>query len=327
MRRLPALLLCLALFAVSCGDDDSTTDAGGPADESTTTSSTTTSAAPEPTNELDPTTPQGELAAARQRWAEQAPDAYRLTIAEVCFCPETVWVHTVVDGEVTDHQPVSDEAFHDPGPRSMETLFDEIDTILAAEYAVFDALYDPETGAVERYWVDIDEGIADEEHGVEVRSVEAFDPGAPTDEIDAAALTEHHPCGLGFATGNLDQSLGLVISWQGGVDPIEPDLSDGVNFPTDAWSGSVFTGRDLFANWCDDVVEPDEPTPVIDETWTLVAGTLEFTSVPTADPGTGCNGQEATAVLTGAVAGSEAGDQIVLDDIDLHNPAWGCFAG
>jgi hypothetical protein len=53
----------------------------------------------------------------------------------------------------------------------MEMLFDEIDTAITAGYATLDFEFDPATGAVIRYWVDIDERVADEEHGVDVISV------------------------------------------------------------------------------------------------------------------------------------------------------------
>jgi hypothetical protein len=80
-------------------------------------------------------------------------------------------------------------------------------------------------------------------------------------------------------------------------------------------------GADLFANWCDDVLEPGEPEPVTDEVW-RVSGTLDITSLPAAGE---CGPAEGT--LIGAVARTEDGDEIVLGDLDLQNDSWGCFAG
>jgi len=53
----------------------------------------------------------------------------------------------------------------------METLFDEVDEVLSADYVRMDLEFDPLTGALARYWVDIEEMMADEEHGVTVLSV------------------------------------------------------------------------------------------------------------------------------------------------------------
>jgi hypothetical protein len=86
----------------------------------------------------------------------------------------------------------------------MDDLFDEVQAVIDTGYASLELEVDPETGALVRYWVDVDERMADEEHGVEVMSL-TFDEGveAPTAKIDSAALVEDHPCG--FATGEVDE--------------------------------------------------------------------------------------------------------------------------
>jgi hypothetical protein len=325
---LPALpaLLAVALVAAACGDDSST-DVGGPGDDGSAASTTSvaTDAAP------DPDTPEGALAAARRRWAENGLVSYRLATTEICFCPETAWVNTIVDGAVVSHEASGDASFFDPGPRSMETLFDEIAAAIAEGYETLDVEYHPETGAVVRYYVDVEALMADEEYGVEVTSLTPYDPDtdpdtdpeAPADEIEAAALVDDHGCGYGFAKGNEDQTLALIISSEGGFGTGGPDVSEPVELPSPDWSASIHTGVDLFANWCDDVIEPDEPTPITDETWTLVGGTLTVTSGTPAD----CDGEPVTATLTGAVAESPDGEQVNLDDIELANTGWGCFAG
>ena len=77
------------------------------------------------------------------------------------------------------------------------------------------------------------------------------------------------------------------------------------------------------ARQCDDVIEVGEPTPVTNETWALVGGTLTVTSGTPAD----CAGAPVTATLARAVAESPDGEQLTLDDIELTNAGWGCFAG
>ncbi|MEQ8839919.1 MAG: DUF6174 domain-containing protein [Acidimicrobiales bacterium] len=330
MRRILPCLLSVMLLAAACGDDASPTEAGAPGDGTTTTTTTTTTAAP-----VDLDTPEGSLAAARDRWAANGLTSYRLATSELCFCPETNWVNTVVDGDVVGHEPVGEESFYDPGPRSMETLFDEIDAAIADGYHTLDLDFDDETGAVVRYWVDVDEMIADEEHGVEVTSLTPYDPDASAVVPTAAALVDDYGCGYLFAKGNADQSLALVISWTGSAAD-GPDLSAPIDLAiTEDWSATITAGTDLFANWCDDVFEPDEPTPAVTDTWTIVDGTVTV-DTDLADVAS-CGGTEVTATLSGTIAkttteGVNALDDIspadlTLDDIALTNPAWGCFAG
>ncbi|MEZ5247333.1 MAG: DUF6174 domain-containing protein [Acidimicrobiales bacterium] len=318
MKRLIPLVLTIALVAAACGDDSSSTDAGGPGDGGSATTTTVAT-----TTTLDPDTPAGALAAARERWAENGLASYRLATTEICFCPETGWVNTIVDGVVVTHEPADDESFFDPGPRSMETLFDEIAAVIDAGYETLDVEYHPETGAVISYYVDVDAMMADEEHGVRVTSLTPYDPEAPAVTVEAAALIDDYGCGYGFAKGNPEQTLGLIIYFEGEYVPGGPDVTTPIELPSDDWYAAVQTGSDLFANWCDDVIEIDEPTPIVDETWEVAGGTLTVTPPTPAD----CAGDVVTATLVGAVAESADGTQIPLDDIALTNTGWGCFAG
>jgi hypothetical protein len=159
-RRLLILVFAVAVIAAACGDDASTT----------TAEPTSTTSVPSTTDPADADTPQGRLDAARQRWADNGPSSYTITIQELCFCPETIWIDTVVDGAVVTHEPAADsDGFYDPGSRTMEGLFDEIQAAIDEGFATFEADYDPVSGAVERYWVDVSEMMADEEHGVVVQ--------------------------------------------------------------------------------------------------------------------------------------------------------------
>ena len=84
-----ALVAALALVGAACGDDTPTV-VGDDGSTTTTTPTTTTG---------DPDSPSTRLAAARARWDEVGPADYRLTLTELCFCPETVWIETVT-GEI-----------------------------------------------------------------------------------------------------------------------------------------------------------------------------------------------------------------------------------
>ena len=322
MRRLLPLFLTIVLIAAACGDDSSSTDAGADGSgggDASTTSTTTTTEAP-----IDTSTPEGQLAAARAQWAENGLTSYTLTTQEICFCPPGLWIDTVVDGVVTDHVFDGDDSFYDPGGRTMEDLFDGIEALLADDYASIELSFHPETGALDQYYIDIDEMIADEEQGVDVISIEPYDgetAGADV-EVSAAAFTTDYGCGFGFAKVSDTQDLSLVVFWND-FAPEGPDVATPIELPNAAWSTEVTTGSDLFANWCDDVVEEDDPVPVIASSWSFIAGSL---TVSPAAPGGDCP-TEVTGTLSGAVIESASGEQITLDTIELRNTGWGCFAG
>ena len=53
----------------------------------------------------------------------------------------------------------------------MLSLFTAVQMVIDEGYATLDLEFDPETGALVRYFVDIDRRMADEESGVEVLSL------------------------------------------------------------------------------------------------------------------------------------------------------------
>ncbi len=302
-KRFLALLVAVVVIAVACGDDTSTLVGG----EGSTTTSTST-----PIVESDD--PEVQLATARERW-DDAPDDYRMTLTELCFCPETIWIETVVGGVVTSHQAGSDESFYDPGPRTMVDLFDEVQDLIDAGYATLELEIEPDTGALVRYWVDVEETMADEEHGVVVE----LGPVAMT-EIDAASLSDDYGCGYLFALGSPEQDLALVVLYAGG----RPPELDSVTFPSPRWEGELQLGSDLFSNWCDDVIEASDPVPVVMESWALTSGTM---TIATADADIDCGPEPVHASLTGVIATSPSGESLELGDVEFVNSAFGCFAG
>ena len=311
MRLRAVLTVSLLLLVAACGDDDTTTVAG-PAGE------TPTSAAP-----AGPYAAELQaLADARQQWADAAIDDYSYRYSQLCFCPQSEWIVTVVDGEVTAQEPAPGTepiGGAEPEARSMTELFDLVEEEIAAGPASVELAFDPETGALDRYWVDVDERVADEERGIEVLElVEAGDEPIGGPEIDLGSLTEHWGCGYGFNAGDPSQSTALRLSAN---DPLP---SGTISLPDPRIDAVVLVGADLYANWCDDVMEADEPRPVVERELDVVGGTL--TVEAPADPPI-CSGATARVVAQALVLQLPDGTTEDLGDIEIVNDAYGCFAG
>ena len=142
-----------------------------------------------------------------------------------------------------------------------------------------------------------------------------------TTQVEAVTLTETYGCGYGFYMSNADQTVGLFLSldYELGLNDEVPMKS---NLADEIWEAELRFGKDLFSNWCDDVIEDDEPVPLVDESWT-VSGRIRMKDLP--DPG-GCRGP-ATAVARSLTAKGPNGETLSLGALDLTNSSWGCFAG
>ncbi len=331
-RLLLLLVTCSALLVVStaCGSSESTvaSDAGSAEGDSTG------DVAPEDTDPTDVTPPTTEappssiapnnfpevtadLVAARERWRAAAITDYVMTWSPSCFCPASTFTDTVNAGVLVDHQKSGDTFYQTTG-WTMDDLFSNIELVLADDPARVEAEFDPETGAVISYWVDLDEMMADEEFGIEVVSLEPIitsQPGGPATLPDVE-LVEDWGCGFGFNKGSADQTLGLQIFFVGEWTDDGPDISTPVDISGEDWEAIVYVGKDLFADWCDDVLEEGELLPTIDAEYRVVAGTI----VGQVD------GWMATGTLTGAVVNVD-GQEVALPDLDLRNDDWGFFAG
>lgn len=181
--RFVILLVALAAAIASCGSSGTATgdtlptaqtaDTEAPIDEVPGTDAPIPITQPtrQPGNVTDPTV-QTDLDTARDLWSSQGPDSYTIVTQSLCFCPQEQWSDTIVDGVVTEHIAVTDDVVFDPAARPMDALFEAIQQIIDNGYASFDVSYDSDTGAVQQFFVDIDELMADEEYGVEVISVE-----------------------------------------------------------------------------------------------------------------------------------------------------------
>ena len=187
-RRVLPLLVAIITVAAACGSDGDAANATLPAPDvqntevpgtqvsSTDVPSTDPPTVDVPVNEPRVTTladaAQDQLDAAMARWNDVDSTSYTLVTRQICFCPEQEWQDTVVDGEVIEHLALTGDAFFDPGPTTMLSLFAVVQAVIDGGYASLDLSFDPETGALVRYFVDLDERMADEEHGVEVTSLE-----------------------------------------------------------------------------------------------------------------------------------------------------------
>lgn len=112
-----------------------------------------------------------DLEAAQARWAEQGPASYELTYQALCFCPEIVQTVTVRDGELVDVVTGPDGPTQIEG-MTVDDLFAQLRTAITGGAHEVRASYDDELGHPVEYWIDEDPMIADEEHGVAVRSLE-----------------------------------------------------------------------------------------------------------------------------------------------------------
>lgn len=133
-------------------------------------------------------------------------------------------------------------------------------------------------------------------------------------------LTEQYSCGYGFYASNAEQTAGLVIDLADHEAARNGDVPEVSQLDEGPWNARLEFGTDLFANWCDDVLEPGEPTPEVDETWE-VSGTISIEELPASGQGL------ASATLTGVEAHGPDGQLIVFDDFVIVNQFWGTFAG
>lgn len=152
---------------------------------------------------------QVDLNAARATWAVAGPDSYEMTYYISCFCLEPLPRITV---EV-DHGVVVSATSSEGGvvrsPRTVISMFDEIQSEIDRPAAVIAATFDTETGRPELYGFDIDLMIADEEYSVVVENFVA-DPGPDytelQEQLDLARLRWN---GLGAATENYTMTYSI----------------------------------------------------------------------------------------------------------------------
>jgi hypothetical protein len=137
---------------------------------------------------------------------------------------------------------------------------------------------------------------------------------------EALPLTETWGCGHGFWMSDAGQTLALLIQ-ANGIEPGAIAVGVPVTLPDPAWNVKVLYGRDLFANWCDDVIEPGEPEPLTFSEISLDSGTITPVVIPE-DGGVGVASIEVSGLRTEGPDGP-----VVVADMTIDNPQWGMFAG
>lgn len=141
---------------------------------------------------------------------------------------------------------------------------------------------------------------------------------AEADLPEPAVLTQEWGCGFGFWLSNADQSVALRLAYTGeGSPPATTQL------PSPLWEARLIIGTDLYANWCDDVIEADEPTPV--EHWVLpvVGGRIDVEG-EAPEP---FSGGELTFTADALVVELPDGTQVTWGDVAGRNSSWGFMAG
>lgn len=142
--------------------------------------------------------------------------------------------------------------------------------------------------------------------------------GAGVGDIAAIdTLTETYGCGTGFWVGNSDDTTALRFQHRGDGVPSE------VNLPSDEWDVEMLDGRDLYANWCDDVIEADEPQPQVGRRLPVIAGEIEVIGVPPPRFESGTLTLRATNLVLDIGDGKTAD----LGDIEISNTSWGFLGG
>lgn len=144
-------------------------------------------------------------------------------------------------------------------------------------------------------------------------------PGA--ERFDLTEM-ESYGCGYGFWLGTEDEQVAVRLAAVPSV-AAEGELPRVATLPDPAWDATMLIGEDLYANWCDDVLEPGEPEPAVDQAWPITAGAvlLEGAIPPAACP------TVVRASLRGLQATRPDGTVVELGDRDVVNDTWGCLAG
>ncbi|MEX2549634.1 MAG: hypothetical protein WD638_05380 [Nitriliruptoraceae bacterium] len=142
------------------------------------------------------------------------------------------------------------------------------------------------------------------------------------EELELAEL-ETYGCGYGFWLGTPEQDVAIRLGVADHEAVASGELAREATLPDEAWQATVQHGRDLFANWCDDVLEPGEPTPDVTEEWPITGGTitLEGGAVDQGCPG------ELSATLADLEVTAPDDTTIDLGSAEVTNDTWGCFAG
>ena len=143
-------------------------------------------------------------------------------------------------------------------------------------------------------------------------------PSGVGDIAEIDTLTESYGCGTGFWVGNPEQTTALRLAFRSADGQPES-----VSLPHPDWTAELVDGRNLYANWCDDVIEEGEPEPQRVRVLPVISGELEIVGEPPAP----FEGGTLAVRATDLVLDVGSGQTHALGDIEIENPSWGFFAG
>ena len=137
-----------------------------------------------------------------------------------------------------------------------------------------------------------------------------------------ADLTRTYGCGYGFWLGNGDHTVALRLEFAFPLDAPDTYTPHGTaTLPDSSWSGRLFFGTDLYSNWCDDVIEDDEPTPVETGSMPITGGTITWILAPRI-----FDGGPAAIAVDDLEATTLDGESVPLGSGQITNGAFGLFA-
>lgn len=141
----------------------------------------------------------------------------------------------------------------------------------------------------------------------------SIDP-PPLDE-----MTETYGCGYGFWIGNPSQTAALRFQYLG-----DDGRAVDAELPDPRWSAELLVGTDLYANWCDDVIGPDEPEPRVTARYEIVGGSIAVIGEP---PGEPFQPTELTLEASDLEVRTDASTTEPIGDVTIVNSSYGIFAG
>lgn len=143
--------------------------------------------------------------------------------------------------------------------------------------------------------------------------------GTTDDLPPLAAMTDTYGCGYGFWIGNPSQTAALRFQYLG-----DDGRAADAELPDPRWSAELLVGTDLYANWCDDVIGPDEPEPRVTARYEIVGGSIAIIGEP---PGEPFQPTELTLEASGLEVRTDERTSETIGDVVIVNSSYGVFAG
>jgi hypothetical protein len=134
-------------------------------------------------------------------------------------------------------------------------------------------------------------------------------------------LVDTHSIGYGFLLVAADETAALSIEFTDHRAAAREEVPEVTVLPDPLWKAEVNIGHDLDLLWGPaGIVTPTDPRPVVDEVWTVVAGTITILEI---EPAEVCH--EARARLEDFEALTPTGQRVYLGNFEVETSGWGCF--